>query len=270
MKCISRKIFIASLLFLAISCKDLNKKDESTPGLPAPAQIGYTITSVHPHDTTAFTQGLEFAGGTLYESTGNPEKKSGGSWIGPVNLSNGIADKKTSLPPDFFGEGITFLYKNIYQLTWQNQRCFIYDAKTFEKKGEFRINGEGWGLTNDGKYLIMSNGSNQILYIHPDNFQTIKVLSVQDNTGMRNNLNELEFINGDLFANVWTTDQILKIDTATGNVKGILDLSALRNSYPEISRPPADVMNGIAWDSTGKKLFITGKYWPKMFELKLN
>jgi glutamine cyclotransferase len=223
-----------------------------------------------PHDTAAFTQGFEFYNGVLYESTGNPRSLENESWIGLVNIQTGIADKKVTLPSNIFGEGITILNDKIYQLSWQNQKGFVYDAKTFKKINEFNYGGEGWGITNDGKSLIVSNGTNQIQFWDPNTFKQTKVISVQDHTGMKNMLNELELINGSIYANVWTTNQIIKIDTATGNVTGILDLTALRNNYPELNTPFVDVLNGIAWDSTAKKMLITGKYWPKMFELKLN
>jgi glutamine cyclotransferase len=267
-KSISSFFFLACLIFS--SCDNLDQQAEKGPSIPAPASISYTIIRALPHDTSAFTQGFEFSNGILYESTGNPEKNTNNSWIGTVDAQTGIAIKKTTLPADYFGEGITILNGKIYQLTWQNQKGFVYDAKTFSKISEFSYNGEGWGITNDGKFLIVSNGSNQIQYWDPNTLKQIKILSVQDNTGMRNNLNELEFINGAIYANVWTTDQILKIDTATGYVKGILDLSSLRNAYPELNTAPAEVLNGIAWDSASKKMLVTGKYWPKMFELKLN
>ncbi|MFN9113959.1 MAG: glutaminyl-peptide cyclotransferase, partial [Bacteroidota bacterium] len=257
--------------FLTIfSCKNSQENEQDKGDIPAPATIRYTVLNALPHDTSAFTQGFEFYNGTLYESTGNPEKKANTSWVGPVSLISGVGEKKIVLPSDFFGEGITILNDKIYQLTWQNQKGFVYDAKTFKKISEFIYNGEGWGITNDGKSLIVSNGSNQLQYWDPVTFKQIKTLSVQDHKGMRNNLNELEFINGTVYANVWTTDEILKIDTATGYVTGLMDLSSLRNTYPELNTPPADVLNGIAWDSTSKRMLITGKYWPKMFELKLN
>jgi len=260
------------LIVVLFSCKDTpdETEEEENGNIPGPASISYTILSVLPHDSSAFTQGFEFYNGILYESTGNPASVANASWIGPVNLKSGIADKKIFLPANFFGEGITILNDKIYQLTWQNQKGFVYDAKTFKKITEFSYSGEGWGITNDGKSLIVSNGSNQIQYWDPTTFKQTKVLSVQDHTGMKNNLNELEFINGSIYANVWTTDQILKIDTATGNVTGVMNLSNLRTTYPELNTPPAEVLNGIAWDSTSKRMLITGKYWPKMFELKLN
>ena len=265
------KYLFWTLIVVLFSCNDTPGESEEEKGnIPVPASISYTILNALPHDTAAFTQGFEFYNGILYESTGNPEKKADASWVGPVNLKSGFGEKKVMLPSNFFGEGITILNDKIYQLTWQNQKGFVYDAKTFIKISEFSYNGEGWGITNDGKSLIVSNGSNQLQYWDPTTFKQTKVISVQDNTGMKNNLNELEFINGAVYANVWTTDQIVKIDTATGNVTGVMNLSNLRTTYPELNAPPAEVLNGIAWDSTSKRMLITGKYWPKMFELKLN
>ena len=263
------QIFLG-LSLIAVGCGDSIQENENISDIPAPLAISYTMMSALPHDTSAFTQGFEFYNGTLYESTGNPENSANKSWVGPIDQKTGMAIKKTGLPADYFGEGITILNGKIYQLTWKNQKGFIYDAGTLQKIGEFNYQGEGWGITNDGKSLIVSNGSNQLQYWDPSTLKQTKVLSVQDHTGMRNNLNELEFINGAVYANVWTTDQIIKIDTTTGNVTGFMDLSSLRLSYPELSTPPAEVLNGIAWDSSSKRMWITGKYWPKMFELKLN
>jgi glutamine cyclotransferase len=227
--------------------------------------IAKPVTS-YPHSVTNFTQGLEFNDGILFESTG----QKGQSMVAHIDMATGSSLKKMGLDANYFGEGITVFGDKVYQLTWQEQKCFIYNKNTLQIEDDIAYTGEGWGLCNDGKSLIVSNGSNQIQYWDPITFKQTKVLSVQDHTGMKNNLNELEFINGSIYANVWTTDQILKIDTATGNVTGVMNLSNLRTTYPELNAPPAEVLNGIAWDSTSKRMLITGKYWPKMFELKLN
>lgn len=260
-------------LTLWASCdhSDSSDNEKNINALPPPNRLNYQIIRSYPHDTGSFTQGLLIYKGALYESTGNPENvPNNGAWIGKVNLQTGIAEKKALLPADYFGEGITILNDKVYRLTWQNQKAFVYQFPDMKTLQEFFYPGEGWGITHDGKQLIISNGSNLLSFRNPDNFKETKSLSVQDNGGMKNNLNELEFIDGAVFANVWQTRQILKIDTATGNVTGILDLSELIQKYPELNAPPSDVLNGIAWDSTARELYITGKKWPKIFVLKVN
>ncbi len=265
--------FILSLFLLLLSgCeRSDSQENDNHEDIPNPSLISYSIVQSYPHDTGSFTQGLEFHKGTIYESTGNPDNvPNNGGWIGKLNLNTGIADKKAILSKEYFGEGITILNNLIFRLTWQNQKAFVYQLDNIEKVKEFSYQGEGWGLTNDGTYLLMSNGSNMISYRDPISFKEIKTLSVHDHTGMKNNLNELEFINGSLFANVWLTNQIVKIDTASGLIIGVMDLSDLIRQDPALSAPPTDVLNGIAWDNSKQRMYITGKKWPKLFELKLN
>lgn len=262
------------LLFAGIisSCNNDDPKGDNpvTNTIPPPAPITFQVLKVHPHDTAAFTQGLIYYNGTLYESTGNPDSQPGAGWVGTADLASGKQTKKVTLPADIFGEGITILNGKIYQITWRNQKGFVYDATTFQKIREFSYRGEGWGITNDGTSLIVSDGSSNIYYWNPETLKEEKKISIQDQNGLKNNINELEFINGFLFANVWQTQQILKIDTASGNVVGVIDLSELIRNYPELATPPSDVLNGIAWDSTQNRLFITGKRWSRLFEIKLN
>ena len=271
-KTFSLNWLLAAVIFLLISCDQTDSHENNhTESVSPPAQISYSVIQSYPHDTGSFTQGLEVYKGVMYESTGNPDNvPNNGGWIGKVNLKTGIADKKAMLSTAFFGEGITILNDLIYRLTWQNQKAFVYNINNMKPVKEFIYQGEGWGLTNDGRHLIMSNGSNIISYRDPQIFKEIKQLSVYDHTGMRNNLNELEFINGSIYANVWQTNQIIKIDTATGRVTGIMDLSDLIRQDPTLSAPPTDVLNGIAWDSSKQRMYITGKKWPKLFELTLN
>jgi glutamine cyclotransferase len=271
-KILSLKWLLAIFLFQLISCDNSDSHENNHhKSITPPAQISYSVIKAYPHDTASFTQGLEIYQGELYESTGNPENvPNNGAWIGKVNMSTGVAEKKALLSSDIFGEGITILNGKIYRLTWQNQKAFVYNLQDFSPVKDFFYQGEGWGLTNDGKHLIMSNGSNILSYRDPETFKELRQISVHDHTGMKNNLNELEFVNGDIFANVWQTNQIIKIDTANGSVKGIVDLTDLIRQDPVLSAPPTDVLNGIAWDSTSKKMFITGKKWPKLFEIKLN
>lgn len=273
MKTIITDLFLFVSLTLWSACGNSDSSDNATTvsTIPPPLQLGYQIIRSYPHDTGAFTQGLVIYKGELYESTGNPNNLSNnGAWIGKVNLQTGVADKKALLSNDYFGEGITILNDKVYRLTWQNQKALVYQFPDMKLLKEFFYPGEGWGITDDGKQLIMSNGSNLLSFRNPDNFKETKSLSVQDNSGMKNNLNELELVDGFVFANVWQTRQILKIDTATGHVTGILDLTEVIRKYPELNAPPTDVLNGIAWDSTKRELYITGKKWPKLFVLKLN
>jgi glutamine cyclotransferase len=225
----------------------------------------------YPHDTGSFTQGLEIHNRIMYESTGNPDNvPNNGAWIGKIDITTGKQNKKAFLAADYFGEGITILNNKIYRLTWQNQKAFVYALNDFKPIKEFSYQGEGWGLTHDGTHLIMSNGSNILSYRDPDTFNEVRQIYVQDHTGMKNNLNELEFIEGYVYANVWQTNQIIKIDTATGNVTGILDLTEIIRQDPALYNSPSDVLNGIAWDSTTKRIYVTGKKWPKLLELKFN
>ena len=265
-------LYLGLLLTITCSCNNNTTSDKIPVGnaIPPPASISYQLVQVHPHDTAAFTQGLIYYNGVLYESTGNPDTVPGAGWIGTADIKTGKQSKKVTLPADIFGEGITILNGKIYQITWRNQKGFIYDLNTFQKIREFSYQGEGWGITNDGTNLIVSDGSSNIYYWNPETLKEEKRINIQDQNGLKNNINELEFVNGYIFANVWQTQQILKIDTSSGNVVGVMDFSDLIRSYPELTSPPADVLNGIAWDSTQNRFFITGKRWSKLFEIKLN
>lgn len=262
-------------LTLLVACGNDPESEETQsnlPSIPAPTSITYNLVKDYPHDTSSFTQGLIFYKGTLYESTGNPEKElNNGSWVGPVDLTTGRQTKKVTLSSDIFGEGITILNDKVYQITWENHKGFVYDLATFKKLKEFTYNHEGWGITNNGKELIVSDGSSNLYFWDPETLKEIRRISIQDNNGLKNNINELEFINGAVYANVWQTNEILKIDPATGNVIGKLDMSNLKQSYPELvgGSDSEKVLNGIAWDSSGNRLFVTGKNWSKLFELKL-
>jgi glutaminyl-peptide cyclotransferase len=273
LKQVNTILFSAAILF--ISCGDGSETEETVstlPTIPAPTAITYNMVKDYPHDTASFTQGLIFYKGTLYESTGNPNNAlNNGSWVGPVDITTGKPTKKVTLPSDVFGEGITILNDKVYQITWENRKGFVYDLVTFKKLKEFNYNHEGWGITNNGKELIVSDGSSNLYFWDPETLKELRRISIQDHNGLKNNINELEFINGAVYANVWQTNEILKIDPATGNVIGKLDMTTLKQSYPELEGASASekVLNGIAWDSSGNRLFITGKNWSKLFELKL-
>jgi glutamine cyclotransferase len=228
---------------------------------------------VYPHDPQAFTQGLEFYKGKLYEGTGEPKQ----STLRIVDIKTGHPEKKYLIPDTtIFGEGITIYKNKIYQLTWQNHKIFEYNIDDITRPiGTYNWSVEGWGLTNDGNNLIISDGSSKLYYVQPDEakkeMKTIKIITVSDNFGEVDSLNELEYIDGYIFANRWYNNHIIKIDTSNGHVVGIMDLTGLLHQYdPNAKFDDGAVLNGIAYDSATKKLYITGKDWPKMFEMKLN
>ena len=266
---------LAAACFFIWSCSNEPKSDEAAgtaSSLAAPSSINYKLLQDHPHDSTSFTQGLVFYNNRLYESTGNPENViNNGSWVGTVDLATGKQNKQAMLDSGYFGEGITILNNKIYRLTWQNKKGYVYDAATFKLLNEFSYNHEGWGITHNGKELIVSDGSSNIYFWDPATCKEIRRISVQDNSGLRNNMNELEFINGFIYANVWQTNDILKIDPATGNVVGLLNLATLKQQFPELTgiADSDKVLNGIAYDSSSNRLFITGKNWSKLFEIEL-
>ncbi|MDP4217683.1 MAG: glutaminyl-peptide cyclotransferase [Bacteroidota bacterium] len=236
-----------------------------------PPSINFTVIQSLPHDTSSFTEGLLFHEGKLYESTGTEPATpaSRRSLFGVVDPKTGKIEARAELDKSkYFGEGISFLGDKVYQLTWTSKVGFIYNSKTFARAGEFTIPvREGWGMTTDGTHLIMSDGSSNITYVDPVTFRPAKILGVTDNNGPVNNLNELELIHGYLYANRWETNYIVKIDTASGKVVGMIDLTSLvdaaRASYPEAAE-----MNGIAYDAATDKILITGKLWPYLYEIK--
>ncbi|MCZ6522059.1 MAG: glutaminyl-peptide cyclotransferase [Bacteroidetes bacterium] len=227
-----------------------------------PFNISYQVQNEYPHDTTAFTQGLVYHQGKLYESTGRD------SWIGEIDLDTGKPDIKVQLDKTYFGEGITILNDKVYQLTWRNKKGFIYDLNTFETLGEFTYDHEGWGITNDGQNLIISDGTNKLYFVEPHQFGLVRELFVVDEETEVNYLNELEYIDGHIYANQWKTDFILKIDPLNGQVVGKINLSSITTEIKEISKG-ADVLNGIAYDNETKNLLITGKLWPKLYAIKI-
>jgi glutamine cyclotransferase len=221
------------------------------------------IVNKFPHNTNSFTQGLLWHKGFLYEGTG----LHGQSGIQKDELKTGKILKAKYNSADIFGEGIT-LYKNkIYQITWQNEKCFVYDFNSFEKIDEFSYSGEGWGITNYEDNLIMSNGSNILNVVSPDDFKLIKSIYVTDNSKPVMNLNELEYIKGEIWANIWTKDIVAIIDPKTAKVRAYIDLSLLNTYINHNER--RDVLNGIAYDKENDKIYVTGKLWDYIFEIKL-
>ncbi len=222
----------------------------------------YKIVNTFPHDVSSFTEGFEFYNGYFYESTGLYGK----SFLKKIDMKTGRSLQAVSLQKKFFGEGITILNGKIYQLTYKEKTGLIYDIKTFEKIGEFSYQTEGWGLTNDGKNLIMSDGTSYLYFLSPENFKIERIVKVKIKNNEVKNLNELEYVNGEIYANVWQKDEIFIIDPEKGIVKSIIDLSGIL-SNEELEN--LDVLNGIAFDKENKRLFITGKYWPKVFEIEI-
>jgi glutaminyl-peptide cyclotransferase len=223
----------------------------------------YEIRNTYPHDRAAFTQGLIFRDGFLWESTG----QYGSSSLRQVELTTGKVLKSVPVAREFFAEGMTIFGGKVYQLTWQEKRAFVYDAKDFRRIGEFKYEGEGWGLTHDGESLVMSDGTSTLRFLDPETFVVRRTVRVVDASRPVDQLNELEYVRGELFANVWQTDRVARIDPRTGRVTGWIDLSGLLR--PADARGDEDVLNGIAYDEQADRLFVTGKLWPKLFEIRL-
>ena len=224
---------------------------------------GFRVVAEYPHDASAFTQGLVFTDGRLFEGTG----KKGESSLRRVELKSGRIEQIVPLDSALFGEGITILDGKIYQLTWQNRLGLIYDQKTFDSLGTFRYTGEGWGLTHDGKRLILSDGTSTIRFLDTKTFEVVKRLKVRASNGPVDQLNELEFRKGEILANVWHTNRIARISPESGDVLGWIELTSL---YPERQRQNReDVLNGIAYDEANDRLFVTGKNWPKIYEIEV-
>jgi glutamine cyclotransferase len=223
----------------------------------------YKIKNTWPHDRRAYTQGLVFLDGILWESTG----QYGSSSLRKVELKTGKVIKQIAVPSKYFAEGMTVFQNKVFQLTWQEHKGFIYDPATFQKQGEFDYTGEGWGLTHDGHSLIMSDGTNQIRFLDPSTLQTTRTVSVFDAGVPVDKLNELEYIDGEIYANIWQSDRIARIEPNTGKILGWINLTGLLKTDERSGEE--DVLNGIAYDAAGKRLFVTGKMWPKLFEIEI-
>ena len=223
----------------------------------------YRIVKVYPHDTGAFTQGLVYSDGFLYEGTG----QNGETTLRKVDLKSGTVLQLHELPDEYFGEGITIFGNKIIQLTWQSNTGFYYDKESFMPIEQFYYSTEGWGITHDGEQLIMSDGTAVLHFLDPHTFQETATIEVTDDKGSVKGLNELEYINGEIYANVWPSERIARISPSTGKVVGWIDLKGILGFYKDNYQ--VDVLNGIAFDSEQNRLFVTGKYWPKLFEIKL-
>lgn len=264
-------LFVAAYTLLVASCNN-NDTTNDTAVIPSnsiapPANINYNIVAAHPHDTSSYTQGLIWQDNTLYEGTG----LEGQSKLLKVDLKNGKSTQAISLDPALFGEGITILNNKIYQLTWQNHKVFVYDAKTLKQLKELEWEHDGWGITHNGTDLIISTGESNIYFVDPETFKVRRIIGVSDNNGPVGNLNELEYVDGAIYANIYMSDYIIKIDPGNGHVLGKIDLSGLlAKSGKSVPPDQALVLNGIAYDSTKKSMYITGKKWPLLYEMKLN
>ncbi len=227
---------------------------------PSAASYTYKVVNTYTHDTAAYTEGLLYSGGYLYESTGQV----GTSWLRKVNLESGEVLKQVDLGGELYGEGLTQVGDTLVQLTWRNHVGFVYDKDTFALLSNFTVASEGWGLTYDGSRLILSDGSARLYFLYPSTHQVVGQVIVKDGNQEVTKINELEYVGGDVYANIWQTTNVAIINPLTGQVKGWIDLSGLHQS-----QGPDDVLNGIAYDSQTGRLFVTGKNWPSLYQIEL-
>lgn len=261
--------FLSIIVF--VSCKNTEETIENASNaIVAPKAISYTVIKIYPHDTSSFTQGLFFHNNKMYEGTGMEKE----SKLLIVDLNTGKAEKKIPLAGSVFGEGITLFNNKIYQLTYQNHKVYVYDANTFKKEKEFEWPFEGWGITHNDSSLIISTGGSNLYFVNPATFKIERTVGVLDNNGYIDSINELEYVNGSIYANKYLTDLILKINPQTGIIEGKVDLTNLIKesgaSYDPRSIDAGYVLNGIAYNKEKKSFYITGKRWPFIAEVKFN
>ncbi len=255
------KLFVPALVVLCAVVFVAFKLHVGNPD--APTSWRYTVVNTFPHDRQAFTQGLVLESGVLFEGTG----LCGRSQLRKVELLTGDVLQQHNLPDEFFGEGVTIFGDRIIQLTFQSNVGFVYDKSSFDLLRQFHYPTEGWGLTHDGKQLIMSDGTPMLYFLDPETFEQVNRMMVFDQDKPVWGLNELEYIEGRVYANVWPTDRIVQIEPGTGKVVGWIDMKGLLG--PQDRNGSEDVLNGIAYDPAGRQLFVTGKLWSKLFEVKL-
>ncbi|MCI5117902.1 MAG: glutaminyl-peptide cyclotransferase [Candidatus Electrothrix sp. LOE1_4_5] len=265
------KIKSYPIIFIQLSCLVLllwqGKASATTqPQIPQPRQYSYTVIQEYPHDPNAFTQGLAWDKGEMYEGTG----LYGRSSLRSVALQTGVVNRQQNYTWQYFAEGITIFQGKIYQLTWRNNKVFLFDKENFSLLKTWTYPREGWGITHNGKELIASDGTAFLFFLDPQTLKEKRSILVQDNQGPVTQLNELEYIRGAIYANVWKTNKIVIIRPDDGVVVGRLDLSALVDQVQSISKGKADVLNGILYDPQNDRLFVTGKLWPALFEIKVN
>jgi glutamine cyclotransferase len=274
-----KKFLYISILACVLACNNSgkdkpSKTDEAvgkegtsvTTSINEPKSISYSVINTFPHDTASFTEGLLFYKGDLYESTGMP----GRSRIMKLDLKTGKIVKRVDLEKPLFGEGIVILRDTVYQLTYQDKVGFMYTLPDFKKIGQFTFaSPEGWGMTTDGKEIIASDGTSNLSYYQPGTFRLLRTQSVTESGSLSYNLNELEYIDGYIYANQWQAPYILKIDPNSGAIVGKIDFSTICTQI-KTKNPAADFFNGIAYDSTTKKMYVTGKQWPELYEIQLS
>ena len=226
-----------------------------------PKSLRASVVKLFPHNQGHFTQGFEFNGNTLFEGTG----QNGTSLLAKLDINTGNPIKQVNLESSYFGEGITILGNNVYQITWQQQKCFVYNKESLEKINEISYSGEGWGLCNDAHNIIMTDGSERLYFRNPQTFEITKIVEVYDNVGPITNLNELEFIEGKIYANIWQQNYIVVIDPSTGKVIQKIDCT----DVVVRAKGGGEVLNGIAYQVSSKKLFLTGKNWAKIAEVSI-
>jgi glutaminyl-peptide cyclotransferase len=259
------------LLVLALglaACNNDNTNTDnsnSSTAIPAPATLNYTVLNVYPHDTSSFTEGLLLHQGSLLESTGNKAK----SKLLEVDIKTGKIKKSIKLGDDYFGEGITVLNGKIYQLTYQEHKVFVYDLNFKKLPQEFEWPYEGWGMTTDGKSLILGTGGSNLYFVNPETFKIERTLGVTNNNGYVSMINELEWVDGSIYANIWQTNEIIKINSQTGLVEAKADFTDIlkKSNVPDST---AESFNGIAYNPSTKTFYVTGKWWPALFEIKFN
>ncbi len=262
------------LVMIMSGCPEQHPEPKTPPPPPENSikNIQYSIVARLPHDTNSFTEGLLFHNNQLWESTGaTPQLPQTRSLFGNVDLKTGVINVRAEIDKDiYFGEGICFLNNKVYQLTYRNKKGFVFDAKSFAQVGEFSFpSQEGWGMTTDGQALIMSDGTSTLTWLDPEDFHVIKTLQISEQGYDRDRINELEWVDGFIYANIWTSSLIVKIDPNTAKVVAKLDLSALENEVRGKYAEAAE-MNGIAFNPQTKTFVVTGKMWPTMYELKLD
>lgn len=267
------RILLASAFLAAFSCSPAPETKPAatyvaaatvTFGPQRAPLYGYQVVASYPHDPAAFTEGLQFVDGAMYESAGTEGK----SWVRKVDLATGRVQLQHDVDKQYFGEGIVVLPDKIVSLTWKHGKGFILDRATLKQTGEFSYPGEGWALTTDGAKIFMSDGTAQIRVLDPATLAETGRIDVKQNGRPVDQINELEFIKGEIWANIFQTDSIVRIDPATGEVKGVVYLGGILRKEDQGGKP-VDVLNGIAYDAAGDRIFVTGKYWPKIYEIKL-
>jgi glutaminyl-peptide cyclotransferase len=261
------RLLLTAVMLAACSPQAASQPPATQASAPAPPPdrlYGYEVVKAYPHDRNAFTQGLFWLDGYLYESTGRVDQ----SGVRKVRLETGEVMQKRDLPAPYFGEGIVNFGGKLHELTWQHQKAFTYDLATFAPQGEWTYTGEGWGLTQDGRQIIMSDGTPDLRFIDPATMKETRRVRVTFQGQPIGNLNELEFIKGEVWANVWMTDVIVRIDPATGYVVGRILLNDLLKPEDRRGSNP-DVLNGIAYDAATDRIFVTGKLWPRLYEIRV-